>query len=459
LPVVTDPVERIRAFAHETPLALDLTATLARLAAVPPSTDAPYLTVNLDWQPEGSAPGRIPAPEPKRSERRAQRDEAGTPRRPAWQTLRRDLEEMVKAYGPRGTAFDSLTSDVARITTYLDEELDPAAQGVVIVACDQQGIFAPAPLDVPVTTGFTVAPIPSLRQLVHAGLDFPPYAVLVADQRDAFLWLMERQTWERGVQLEADDYPRKQKQGGWSQKRYQARADERVEAFARTIADETRRATAEGDTQIPYLIVAADEPMFSALNAAFHQTVSERIIGRIPLDSEANIAQIAAAAEPLIEQEERQREQEAVQTVRDGVGAGTIGVAGATDTLAALEAGQVRTLVVNDDFAQPGWADFTLPLYGVGDVPREHPAGGDVANIVPAALEDLVMRLALQTDAGIELVATAAPVSAEEMADVPDADVAAPRAEAALALDVLGGIGAILRFTVDESQQPGANSR
>jgi peptide subunit release factor 1 (eRF1) len=306
--------------------------------------------------------------------------------------------------------------------------------------------------------GFSTGPIPSLRQIVHAGLDFPPYAVLVADQRDAFLWLMERQTWERGVQLEADDYPRKQKQGGWSQKRYQARADERVEAFAKTIADETRREIAEGGAQIPYLIIAADEPMFSALNAAFHQTVSAKISGRVHLDMEANTTQIAAAAEPLVEQEERKREQEAVQAVRDGVGAGARGVAGAHDTLAALETGQVMTLVVNDDFAQPGWADFTLPLYGVGDIPSEHPAGGEVANIVPAALEDLVMRLALQTGAGIELVATAVPVSEDELEHIPDAEVAAPRAEAALALDALGGIGAILRFALDEGQEPGADS-
>ena len=245
--MATDPVQQIRELEHDTPLAMDLSATLARLAALSPSTEAPYLTVGLDWRPEGSAPGRFPPPEPKRSERRAPREEDGAPRRPAWQQLRRDLDETVQSYGPRGAAFESLTADMERLTTYLDEELDPAAHGVVVIACHQQGIFEPVPLDVPVDSGFTIGPIPSLRQLVHAAEDYPPYAVLVADQRDAFLWLMEGQTWERGVQLEASDYPRKQQQGGWSQQRYQARADERVEAFARTIAEETRRALGEGE--------------------------------------------------------------------------------------------------------------------------------------------------------------------------------------------------------------------
>ena len=60
--MATDPVQQIRELEHDTPLAMDLTATLARLAALPPSTEAPYLTVSLDWRPEGSAPGRFPPP-------------------------------------------------------------------------------------------------------------------------------------------------------------------------------------------------------------------------------------------------------------------------------------------------------------------------------------------------------------------------------------------------------------
>ncbi len=450
--MATDPVQRIRALEHDTPLALDLGATVERLANVPPSTEAPYLTVNLDWRPEGSEPSRLPPPELKRSERRARGNVEGAPRRPSWETLRRELDEMVKEHGPRGAAFDSLSADLERIATYLEEELDPAAQGVVVVACQHQGVFEPVPLDIPVTTGFAVGAIPSLRAIVHAGIDYPAYAVLVADQREANLWLMERQTWDRGVQLTSNDYPRKQKQGGWSQKRFQNRADERVEAFARTIADETRREIAEGAHQIPYLILSADEPMASALNGAFHETVSERVIGHISLEPDANVTAMAAAAEPLVAALERQHERDMVQAVLDGVGAGGRGVAGAEDTLTALETGQVMTLVMNDDFDPLGWADFTFPIHGVGPIPSTHPAGGDVANIVPVVLADIAMRLAIQTDADIELVTPAVPVSADEQEDIPDADQPMPRSKAARALDVMGGIGATLRFALDAGQ-------
>ena len=452
--MATDPVQLIQELEHDTPLAQDLGAMLSRLAALPPSPEAPYLTVSLDWRPEGSAPGRFAAPEPKRSERRPPREEDGAPRRPAWQQLRRDLDETVKSYGPRGAAFESLTADMERLTTYLDEELEPAAQGVVVVACQHQGVFEPIPLDVPVATGFAVGPIPSLRPLVQAAEDYPPYAILAADQREAFLWLMEGQTWDRGVQLEATGYPRKQQQGGWSQLRYQNRADERVEAFARTIAEETRRAFEEVNAPVryEYLIVAANEQMFTLLNGAFHETIKERVLGQLLLPIEANITEVAAAAEPLVEEAERQRELEAVQAVRDGVGAGGRGVAGAEDTLTALQTGQVMILVMNDDFSQAGWADYSLPLYGVGSPPGEHPASGDAADIVPTMVEVEAVRLALQIGADVELVRGAVPVGQEEQEQIPDADEPTPRSEAARSLDDMGGIGAILRYALDDGQ-------
>jgi peptide subunit release factor 1 (eRF1) len=451
--MATDPVKSIQTIEHEAPLVRDLPATLAWLASLPPSTDAPYLTVCLDWRPEGTEPGRLPPPELKRSERRAQGEVQGAQRRPSWQQVSRELDDLVVQHGPRGAAFDSLSADVERIKAYIDSELDPAAQGVFIVACSHLGVFEPVPLDVPVKTEIVTGAIPSLRPLVHAAEDAPPYAVLVANQREADLWVMARQTWERGVQLEANDYPRKQKQGGWSQRRYQSRADERVDAFARTIAEETRVALGEGAGAVQYLILSAEEPMASAIDAELHETVKERIIGRISLPKEANFDAIVAEAAPIVAAEERRQELAAVQAVRDGVGAGNDGVAGAEDTLAALQAGQAMTLVVNDDFGAPGWADYTLPLYGVGEVPRQHPAGGDAANLVAANLADVVVRLALQTDAEVELVQSWVPITEAELERVPDASDPKPRAEAARALDDLGGIGAILRFSLAEQEE------
>ena len=426
--MATDPVRQIEAHEYESELSLDLPAALRRLAALPPSVEAPYLTLQLDWRPDGNRPnvrsGKV--------------------------EFDQGVDGFLAGFAPHTPAHESLSADLERIRTYLDGEASAAAQGIVVVACSADDVFEPLPLAFPLPNRTVTGPTPALSVLARVAEDLAPYAVLLADQREATLSLITQATPERRVDVSGTGYPRKQAQGGWSQRRYQARADERVEAFARSVAEETRRFLDE--QRVGALVLLGDEVITPALMDSFHQTVTDRLIGTMEFDVRTTEHQVVEATLPLVERAEREREAAAVQAVKDGVGAGGKGVAGPEDTLTALQTGQVMTLVMTDDFAAPGWADFTLPLYGAGDPPAEHPAGGDPANIVPIALEEELVRLAIQTDAEIEIVGTAVPVSAEEQADVRDADAAPPRAEAALALDALGGVGAVLRFALDAGQ-------
>jgi peptide subunit release factor 1 (eRF1) len=150
---------------------------------------------------------------------------------------------------------------------------------------------------------------------------------------------------------------------------------------------------------------------------------------------------------------ERAREAETVSRVENGAGPGGGAVTGAVETLTALQTGQVMKLVMNDDFSAPGWADYTLPMYGTGEPPATHPAGGSVENIVGVALEEEVVRLALQVGAEIEIIhSTVSTADLDGTRPLPDADANPPRLEAAQALDRLGGVGAILRYTLSEDQ-------
>src|SRR4029078_8644640 len=103
--------------------------------------------------------------------------------------------------------------------------------------------------------------------------------------------------------------------------------------------------------------------------------------------------------------------------------------------------------------------------------PVEHPAGGDVANIVPVDLDEEFVRLAFAggdavvqlvrhssaqphgRDADVQIVKTSSGDAAAALDAIPAAgDVA--RSEPAAALDQMGGVGALLRYSVYESGQP-----
>jgi len=425
--MATDPGERIRPVEinPESELSLDVTRRLERLAALPPATDIPYLTVCIDWRPEGSRPDL----------------------RPGKRAIEQQLDEVLSDLEPHTPAHESLSADLEQVRTYL-ESVPTEAQGVVIVARSAAKVFVAVPLGLPVPTRIHVGPTPALAALARLAEDHPSYAVLVADQREASLLFFRQDLADTALDVEASDVP--QQAGGWSQKRFQARVDERIDAIARSVAEETGRALDEANVDL--LVVAANEAMAPALNAAFHQTVSDRIAGQIRLDIDATPTEVRDAARPVVELAERERERVAVQTVSDYTGAGGMGVGGAEDVLTALQTGQVMTLVMNDDFAGEGWADFTFPVYGAGAAPEEHPAGGDVGNIVPIVLEEELVRLAILSSAEIEIVTTDVPLSAGEEVDIPDADRAQPRSDAARQLDEFGGVGAILRFALDQGQ-------
>lgn len=448
--MVTDPLLRVRRTTHDIPLTFGIRDALARLADLPPSTELPYLTVCLDWTPAGGAPGRDdapglrrqggdptapPAPVVRRSQWRVMRGAEGEQRRPGRTVMESELNRLISEAGPRGEALDNLTAAAERIAEYLDTELDPAAQGVYIVANAATGVFEPLALGLPLETEVYVGPTPMLTPLAKKVDDHPAYMVLLADQQEATLALIRRARQGRSVWLEATDFPRRTQRGALNQARYQRRVDERVNAFARHVADETLLALQEEDVDM--LIVAGNEVMTSALANEFHHTVQEAIVDTIRLDMTAGEQEILDATLPIVAQAERARELAKVEQIAGRVAAGGRGKAGADAVLRALQAGQASGIAMVDDFAEEGWADFEMDVYGTGPVPREHPLGGDVGRIVPVALADEMIRLAVQTSARIEIVKTT-------VAEVgPDGET---RSEAARKLDELGGVGATLRY-------------
>lgn len=420
----SDPVKQISSYEHESDYVLDLPSALTRLAALPPSTTAPYLTVTLDWQPDGTQPNR----------------------RPARQQFGQDAAALMEGREAHDPVTESLRADLEQIEAYLDGDLPASCRGVAIVACHASGVFEAIPLGLPLPNAMTIGPTPALASLARVAEDNATYAVLLADQREATLSLITQGRAERDVELTGTGFPRHQSQGGGDE----GRAEERINAFARTIAEETQKAMDERGVQM--LVLAGDEAITPPLNGAFHQTVQNRIVGTIPFDIRGSEQELIAATLPLVEQAEREREAAAVRAAKDGVGAGGAGAAGPEDVLTALQTGQVMTLVMADDFQAPGWADFTFPVYGTGEVPAEHPAGGDVANIVPVSLVEEMIRLAVQTGAEIEIVKSSVPVGADELAEIPDAADAQPRSDTALELDEFGGVAAVLRFALDAGQ-------
>lgn len=420
--MATDPVEMVSRTAFDGPRAADLSAMLRRLAALPPSREAPYLTVTADLRPEGGAPER----------------------RPGIEMLERSIRASAQEHAAHTPARECLDRGAERVAEAL-RSAPPEMLGFFAVACGDSEIFESVAVPGPLPTTLALGPTPRLLALARLAEDQPSCAVLAADGRDASLVVVSAASPDALISVQANEYPRKQMQGGWSQQRYQARADERLEAFARVLAAELRRLVES--KQVNLVVLAADEPMRSALHEELHQMVRDRLAGQLPSMQDLSPQALAERAAPLIAESARKREADQVSAVREGAGPGGRSVAGIDETLAALQTGQVMSLVMNDDFAATGWADFERGIYGTGESPSRHPAGGDAADLREIDLAQELVRLALRFDAAIEVVQSAAAVAPGERPSSAGYSNGS-RTESARALDALGGVGALLRYTL-----------
>ena len=417
----TDPVRNVTRTSEDHPVLTDIDESLKRHAAYPPSPEVPYLTASLDWMPEGNAPAVRQAT-----------------------TKARDLVEAeIDEYEKRSPARASLREDVETVTERLGS-LDSAAKGVYVVANSSIDILDVEPLGLPIETKVTVAPIPALKRLAQMVEDYPMYAILQVDQQLAQLSFVSEEMVPGTMSVESSDWPRKQASGGWSQRRYQARADERVQASAKRIAEEVRKALDE--TGVRRMILSASDVMRPALMDEFHQTVSDKIIGDIRIDIDAPFQEVLELSIPVKKEFERKRELEQVEEFKNALHSSGLGAGGAVDVLNALRNGQVRRLLMTRQYEQMGWMDYTMSIGGVGDPPATHPAGGKVEDMVAVPLEEEMIRQAVLQDAEIEIVKGS--VGVDPTADVPAAGQDAPRNEAGTALDEFGGVAAVLRFAI-----------
>lgn len=427
--MVSEHFEQITDTRPDAPQVTNVHDDLLDLAQRAADPARPYLTVTLDYRPDGTQPNR----------------------RPSLLWLKEREQELAETLGPRGPAFDALTAGMQRLHAALDGFATEPPQGVIFVAQPAADDFRTIPLAVPVANSADVALRPMLAPLARIASTYPSFALLLADSKQAFLHTFALGMRERDVTME-NAYAHL-KAGAVGNKMVERKAlnavEQQMENFAKAIADETRRILDEDGVQ--QLIIAADDQLAATLRDHFPKELDAKVIGTVAADIRATPADLLALAQPVIEAAERAREEDIVQRLTTAaLSQGGLGVFGIAETLAALQAGQVQTLVLADDFHASGWVDDTLAMVGAGEPPLEHPAGGDTASLRAVELLDEMVHRALMTDSAIAFTTTRnveVPEDANEAEETHGARQGAPQT-----LQEHGGVGAILRFRLDGDQ-------
>ncbi len=255
-------------------------------------------------------------------------------------------------------------------------------------------------LGAPIDDDIRAGALPHLVPLLEWDQAHPRYAVVLSDRVGAEIHVIGGERDDETVSVEGDEEPiRKVQPGGWSQRRYQNRAENTWEANAKQVAD--RLADIARSEPLAFVVVAGDVRAVQFLRDNLVPEVEpiafEIDSGLSSLDELREDLERAAASyeaqttKTLLErfQEERGQQDRAVE--------------GAEATLAALRMAQVDTLLVNPDSVS-GSAWFATSDLTQAALERGSLMDMGLDDVEEAPLVDVLVRGALGTGAGVRIV-------------------------------------------------------
>jgi peptide chain release factor subunit 1 len=325
------------------------------------------------------------------------------------------LERMIRSHQEGGA---SVATDLKRIDDYVKAGIDRSrTRGLAIFSCSAHDFWEVVELAVPVRDRLVVNHSPYVRELEAIAAQHERFAVLLSDRQRARLFLFQQgELLEKQEQF--DMLPRHDDDGGQLGK-------DQVAGHAAAAAQRHLRRTATAafglyrDHGFDHLVLGGPDEITAEVERELHPYLRERIAARIHLAVAATDDEIRQAAEEVEAQVERAREAALVDRLRHAVGSGASGAVGLEAVLEALVARRVDTLLVSEAYEAPGWRCRSCAW--VGTRGRRCPLCGTDMDQVSDVVEEAVE----------EALTQACKVAVcKDNAD----------------LDVLGRIGALLRF-------------
>ncbi|QBD76998.1 hypothetical protein EPA93_13690 [Ktedonosporobacter rubrisoli] len=263
--------------------------------------------------------------------------------------LKDRLREIEKTLLPRGPALDDFRLDTARVQHFLDEHAEPWLQGLAIFACNSHQLFETIETGVPFDNQVALEPLPDLFQLARLIDEQETTVIAVVDTNTARLFVTRRGFLEEVGGPDDDPFGYgKRKAGSINQKRYQRRADNRRQEFAREAAQAIDELVKHEGAQ--HIILAGDAVaiplLHRALPAHLEPLVHEEILR---LDIRTPRHTVHGEVEPIIVKIEEDESHALADRLVEAVREQGLGVIGFKETHNALNNGQAEVVILDED--------------------------------------------------------------------------------------------------------------
>jgi peptide chain release factor subunit 1 len=263
--------------------------------------------------------------------------------------VRKELKARALTYPARTPEREMLERDMERIARYLENDVQPSANGVAIFACDAGELFETVQLNAPLDDHWLyIGDQPHLYPLARLAAQFPRYAVVLADTQRTRILVMA----DGGVAEDtaiAGVKTRRTSQGGWSQARYQRHIENyHLLHIKEVVAALEKIVTNEG---IDRIVIAGDVVVLPLLREQMSKPLAEKVVDELSLSSEAPQDAVIKATLESLRKVDQDSDREKVDAAVGAYRAGGLGAVGPDATLLALTNGQVDELLLTASLA------------------------------------------------------------------------------------------------------------
>jgi peptide chain release factor subunit 1 len=333
--------------------------------------------------------------------------------------VQREFASLVKRAGLNGHAHPSVAGDLQRMSRHVRGLKRNRARGLAMFSCSAQGFWAVHELPTSVPTRLVVSDGPCVGPLEDVVEQFVRLAVLLTDRQRARIVVYEQgEVIDRRDVVDPLERQGEDARGELVKTRVESQRQQQARQHIRNAAQAAFEVLRE--QPVDRLVIGAPTPdVLADLEQALHPYLRERLAERIQLPINTSDARLGAVVRDVEGTIERRDEAALVARLRSAIGRKAGGVSGLAATLRAVGERRIDRLLVSRDFAAEGWrCDACGWLAPIG---RRCPSCGAAMRHV-----DDVVEQAMETALGQHCRITVLVQSAD--------------------LDVLGRIGALLRF-------------
>lgn len=256
--------------------------------------------------------------------------------------VRKVFNERAKGMAEESPERESFDKDVARIQDYLQKNNAAEGQAVAIFACTGSDLFEAIPLEAPIGEhSLFISSVPHLYPLAKLVENYPRYAAVMLDTNKARIFVFGTST--EHEETIVGEKTRRTSQGGWSQARYQRRADNfHMHHIKEVIETLEKIVRAEG---LEHVVVSGADVAMPILREQLPKYLADKIV-EIGAHEDGESGSFVQRTMAALRKKDAETDIEKVQELMDAWRSGGLGVAGPEATLSAFQLGQVEELII-----------------------------------------------------------------------------------------------------------------